>query len=95
MTESERKKILRKAKKAELKSSGAMSNTLAPSLSTDSSTPSKKVDEDPFGLKFMIDCDHISEAFKFLKPLLTVLPDDLGVIELACRFYFAKGKISI
>ncbi len=95
MTDSERKKILRKAKKAEMKASSAVSvtppvgNTTVSASSDSSST--KKIDEDPFGLKFMVDFDHVSEAFKFLKPLLSLLPNDMDVIELACRAYFVKG----
>ena len=97
MSDSERKKILRKAKKAEVKAASAASST--PSVSntatstTDASSATKKVDEDPLGLKFMVDFDHVNEAFKFLKSLLSLLPDDLDVIELACRAYFAKGIV--
>jgi hypothetical protein len=96
MTDSERKKILRKAKKAEMKASSSVSVTppvgnTTVSASSDSSSSTKKIDDDPFGLKFMVDFDHVSEAFKFLKPLLSLLPNDMDVIELACRAYFVKG----
>jgi hypothetical protein len=79
---SERKKILSKARKAELK----RSNT---DISVDSTL---KKNDDPYGAKFVVDVNHIAEAEKFLKPLLRYASNDLEVFDLATRLYIAKSR---
>ncbi|KAJ3369250.1 N-alpha-acetyltransferase 15, NatA auxiliary subunit [Kappamyces sp. JEL0680] len=83
----ERKKILSKARKAEAKShSNSNSN------SNVAGAAAAKKNEDPFGTKFVVDADHLAESLKYLKPLLAHCPNDLDVLELACRLYTAKSK---
>ncbi|KAJ3259846.1 hypothetical protein HK103_001737 [Boothiomyces macroporosus] len=74
--ESERKKLLKKAKKSEAKKA---------------SGDSTKKEEDIYGTKFIIGVDYLGEAIKFLKPLLRFNPNDLEVQKLGCKVYFAKG----
>lgn len=92
MTDSERKKILNKAKKAAIKTK---SNT---DVSTDNAVTSKdslvKKNDDPFGLKFLLDLDHLAECLKFLKPLLIQSSDDLEVLKLASQVYICKSKFN-
>lgn len=82
MTDSERKKIRNKAKKAEVKSK--VTEVITDTIQC------KVVKEDPFGLQFVIGVDHLEEATKFLKPLLRQSSMDIEVLELGCRVYFAK-----
>jgi N-alpha-acetyltransferase 15/16, NatA auxiliary subunit len=88
MSASERKKAMRKARKAELKSGGGDSvstETTAPAVngntaSTNSSAASnnavgpdgKKKDDDPDGLKLVNSGTLMVDVIKFLRPLLEV-----------------------
>jgi peptide alpha-N-acetyltransferase len=76
ISEEERKKALKKAKKAESK--------------TKVVDGEKKV-EDQFGTSFVIGVDHLSQAVKFLKPILDELVQDIEIFELASKVYLLKS----
>ncbi|KAJ3321820.1 N-alpha-acetyltransferase 16, NatA auxiliary subunit [Boothiomyces sp. JEL0866] len=78
--ESERKKLLKKAKKSEAKRANSEST---------------KKEEDIYGSKYVVGVDYLAEAIKFLKPLLRFNGDDLEVQKLGCKVYFSKGKYSL
>ncbi|KAJ3276539.1 N-alpha-acetyltransferase 16, NatA auxiliary subunit [Terramyces sp. JEL0728] len=77
--ETERKKLLKKAKKSEAKK-------------TNGDTAKK---EDVYGSKYVVGVDYLAEATKFLKPMLKFNENDLEVQKLGCRVYFAKGKYAL
>ncbi|KAL5035235.1 hypothetical protein, variant [Batrachochytrium dendrobatidis JEL423] len=106
MNESERKKALRKARKAELKSQAdqntsvttARTNTTHSKDNANGNANNKKklpVDPDPEGKKLTDDVDFMAEATKFLKPLHELLPFDMDGWNLGFQVYMRKGKYSL
>jgi peptide alpha-N-acetyltransferase len=81
ISDAERKKILKKAKKAEKK----------PTTAAEPEKTEKKKDTDPFGINLVIGVDHLAEASRILKTLTLVTPNDLETLELGCRTYLYKG----
>ncbi|RKO93510.1 NMDA receptor-regulated protein 1-domain-containing protein [Blyttiomyces helicus] len=91
LSAAERKKALRKAKKAELKAGGAPG--AADKNATDSAAAAKKknADADPEGAK-LVNVDHLAEATKFLRPLLELSPGRIESQVLGCEVYLHKKK---
>jgi N-alpha-acetyltransferase 15/16, NatA auxiliary subunit len=83
MSDTERKKVTKKAKKAESKKS----------VGTESEPIEKTKDLDIFGAKLVVGVDHLAEATRVLKSLQLVIPNDLETLELACRIYLNKGLL--
>ena len=80
MSISERKKALRKAKKAELKI--AENNT---------SAAEKSQDEDPFGLKYL-QGDHLTNSMPFLTSLLDYSPEYIETQVYGALIYMRKSN---
>ena len=77
MPEDERKKAIKKQRKAGAK------KALADGTNT--------VVENTFGLSFVAGVDHLEEATKFLTPLVKFRPNDIKTWINACRIYSARG----
>jgi peptide alpha-N-acetyltransferase len=75
VSDAERKKLSKRAKKTK-------------TGDTEKVEGKKEVDE--YGTQFVIGVDHLSEATRFLKPLLVHSSNDLEVLERACRLYLLK-----
>jgi peptide alpha-N-acetyltransferase len=80
MSLSEKKKALRKAKKAELK------NADNPSQLADSTA------QDPLGTK-LLEGDPLANAMKFLSSLLEFSPDSLKVQILGAQIYVRRSNL--
>jgi peptide alpha-N-acetyltransferase len=76
VTEAERKKLVKKSKKLK-------------ALENEKVEGKKEVDD--YGTQFVVGVDHLSEAARFLKPLLLHASNDLEVLERACRLYLLKS----
>ncbi|KAI8840387.1 NMDA receptor-regulated protein 1-domain-containing protein [Chytriomyces cf. hyalinus JEL632] len=102
MSEADRKKALRKARKAELKSAGdenaSTANGSKGSLSGSATSlhaatgNKKKADEDPDGIKLFNEPDLLGESMRFLKPLLELSSARIETQVLACAVYLKKKK---
>ena len=103
LSESERKKALRKARKAELKSQNKQDSSSANNASSGqqhgasnasgSGGKKKVVDPDPDGKQYVESTvDYLSEAVKFLKPLNDQTPTDIEGWILGCDVYLRKKK---
>ncbi|KAJ3000017.1 hypothetical protein HDV02_000969 [Globomyces sp. JEL0801] len=91
LSEGERKKAIKKAKKAELKAKEQKELAIDAKPKTGVATPSDSVsDEDIFGTKFVVGVDHLSEANKFLSQLRKYCENDIDVQRLACRVYMGQ-----
>ncbi|KAI8925743.1 NMDA receptor-regulated protein 1-domain-containing protein [Entophlyctis helioformis] len=103
LSESERKKALRKARKAELKGQDTAAAETADATASGSPTASgaaaaggkKKaapVDPDPEGKKLVEGVDYLAEAAKFVKPLQELSPSDIDGWLLGFEVYIRKNK---
>ncbi|KAJ3142643.1 N-alpha-acetyltransferase 15, NatA auxiliary subunit [Physocladia obscura] len=97
MSEAERKKALRKARKAELKGSAtettdnASKATVAVStVNSSSNGAAKKKDDDPDGIKLLNEADLLTESLKFLKPLLQLSPNRIESQVLGASVYLRR-----
>ena len=79
MPEEERKKAIKKERKAGAKLAGADGTATTP-------TP-----KDKYGVSFVAGVDHLQEAMKFLSPLISHRQDDINTWLLACKVYSARG----
>ena len=101
LSASERKKAMRKARKAELmkgnidnQNTPKSSSTVSPSTtsSTANNNPKKKIDEDPEGLTYLNVEDYLTESKKFLNPLLQLAAERIESQILGCDVYLRKSK---
>ncbi|KAJ3292600.1 N-alpha-acetyltransferase 16, NatA auxiliary subunit [Borealophlyctis nickersoniae] len=90
MTEAERKKALRKARKAELKSESTQKVDTV--TATGGGGKKKVVDDDPHGKKFIDGVDYLAEGTKFLRPLIDLSPGRIEGWNMAAAVYLRKGK---
>ncbi|KAJ1549120.1 hypothetical protein HK405_009547 [Cladochytrium tenue] len=101
LSESERRKAMRKARKAELASAGAANgNAVAAPVPASASASGhgsnalnnakKKVDEDPDGLKLLDPAVLVSDCMKFLRPLLELSPGRIESQVLGAHVYIRK-----
>lgn len=95
----ERKKAARKAKKEQHKqdttdtANSQAKNTT--SATSDRTEPPKKVDPDPQGVKLVETEDPLSDAMKFLGPLLELSRTLIGAQLAGFEVFFRRGKMSI
>ncbi|KAJ3030244.1 hypothetical protein HDV00_008997 [Rhizophlyctis rosea] len=92
LSEADRKKALRKLRKAELKSAQPEKAPEAPAAGG-AKKDAKKVDLDPDGSKLVKDVDYLAEATKFVKPLVELSPGRAEGWNLAGAVYVRKGKL--
>ncbi|ORY48339.1 NMDA receptor regulated 1-like protein, isoform CRA_b, partial [Rhizoclosmatium globosum] len=92
MSESDRKKALRKAKKAELAKGDSKENiaTTGAAAKGADSKDAKKKDDDPDGSKFLNESDLLTESLKFLKPLLDLSPGRIESQVLGVSVYLRR-----
>ncbi|KAJ1567919.1 N-alpha-acetyltransferase 16, NatA auxiliary subunit, partial [Cladochytrium tenue] len=101
LSESERRKAMRKARKAELASAGAANGNAVTAPVPASASASghgsnalnnakKKVDEDPDGLKLLDPAVLVSDCMKFLRPLLELSPGRIESQVLGAHVYIRK-----
>ncbi|KAJ3191514.1 N-alpha-acetyltransferase 16, NatA auxiliary subunit [Irineochytrium annulatum] len=93
MSESEKKKALRKARKAELRN--ADDNAVAATTSVAGATNgvAKKADDDPEGLKLLNVTDPLDEAMRFLRPLLEMSPGRVESHVHGAAVYLRRKKL--
>jgi hypothetical protein len=91
MSVEDRKKHLRKMKKAELKKT-AQETTQVQAAAVP--LPGKKVDTDPFGNSYL-EGDHLESCMVFLKPLLEFSPNTFEAQILGARVYTLKSRVFI
>ncbi|KAI9352659.1 NMDA receptor-regulated protein 1-domain-containing protein [Obelidium mucronatum] len=95
MSESDRKKALRKAKKAELAKGDSKEDVTKSAGSVGASSSAntkdgKKKDDDPDGSKLLTEGDLLTESLKFLKPLLELSPGRIEGQILGCSVYLRR-----
>ncbi|KAF9421043.1 N-alpha-acetyltransferase 15, NatA auxiliary subunit [Podila epigama] len=91
LTESEKKKLRSKQRKAELKAQkDAEENKKA--VAVQDTTKKGKVDEDPEGLRYLKIEDPLAEALKFLRHLEALASDRIETQLLAFEVYLRKNK---
>ncbi|KAJ3029341.1 UNVERIFIED_CONTAM: hypothetical protein HDU68_012496, partial [Siphonaria sp. JEL0065] len=95
MSESERKKALRKAKKAELAKGDSKDDVTKSSGSLVASANAntkdgKKKDDDPDGSKLLSEGDLLTQSLKFLKPLLELSPGRIESQILGVSVYLRR-----
>jgi len=88
LSPAERKKALRKARKAQLKNAQAQ----AEQKKDDNNNANKKVDDDPNGEKLLNAKDYIEECVPFVKSLLEFAPNKIETHILASQVYTLKKK---
>jgi peptide alpha-N-acetyltransferase len=95
MTDADKKKSQRKARKADSKSKEAAVLVAVKEGPGNNSqnNQKKKIDDDPFGKKYLENPDYLSEAVKFLKPIQALNPQDVEVWILGCKVYLRKKKL--
>lgn len=91
LSDADRKKALRKMRKADLKSK-EVEVVVVPQKETPGAV-AKKVDEDPEGKKLLERVDFLGQAAKFIKPLHSLSPLDLEGWVLGCEVYLRKQKL--
>ena len=84
MPEDERKKALKKIRKADAKKT---------TVAIAAGSPASK--DETFGSTFVAGVDHLQEATKFLNPLIQQRQDDLSTWLYACKVYAARGKFPL
>jgi peptide alpha-N-acetyltransferase len=93
MTDAERKKALKKARKAEQKQQEAAA-LASKEVQLQGKNSKKKVDLDPLGNKYIENIKPLDDVIKFLRPLNTLSPDYLEGWLLACQVYQRKSILS-
>ncbi|KAJ3102267.1 hypothetical protein HDU96_009704 [Phlyctochytrium bullatum] len=88
MTDSEKKKALRKLKKPETQ----VTQTNGTEKHGAGNPSGKKVDPDPEGQKLLETTEPLKETMKFLKPLLELSPNKIESQILGCAVYLRKKK---
>lgn len=92
MTESEKKKLRSKQRKAELKAQKDAEEIKKKAVAVQDTTKKGKVDEDPEGLKYLKIEDPLAEAVKFLRHLEALASDRIETQLMAFEVYFRKSK---
>lgn len=93
MTESEKKKLRSKQRKAELKAQKDAEENKKKAVAVQDTTKKGKVDEDPEGLKYLKIEDPLAEALKFLRHLEALASDRIETQLMAFEIYFRKSKL--
>lgn len=91
MSESDRKKAIRKAKKAEEKAL-LLETAVVVSPPVKEGETARKIDDDPFGRK-LLEGDMLEEAMKFMKQLQTHAPQDIETWLIGCKLYMRKQRL--
>lgn len=86
MSLADRKKALRKAKKAELKKSAQQTTEVVTAA-----VPGKKGDEDPLGNKYL-EGDLLASAMTFVSPLVEFSPNCIKSQVLGASVYLRRRK---
>lgn len=95
MTESEKKKLRSKQRKAELKAQKDAEENKKKAAAVQDTTKKGKVDEDPEGLKYLKIEDPLAEALKFLRHLEALASDRIETQLMAFEVYFRKSKFAL
>ncbi|KAG0031532.1 N-alpha-acetyltransferase 15, NatA auxiliary subunit [Podila clonocystis] len=93
MTESEKKKLRSKQRKAELKAQKDAEENKKKAVAVQDTTKKGKVDDDPEGLKYVKIEDPLAEALKFLRHLEALAGDRIETQLMAFEVYFRKNKV--
>ncbi|ORX57911.1 putative N-terminal acetyltransferase [Piromyces finnis] len=89
LSPSERKKALRKARKAQLKNAQTQ---VEQTQKKEDNTTNKKTDDDPNGEKLLNAKDYVEECVPFIKSLLEFAPNKIESHILASQVYILKKK---
>ncbi|KAF9318792.1 N-alpha-acetyltransferase 15, NatA auxiliary subunit [Podila horticola] len=93
MTESEKKKLRSKQRKAELKAQQDAEESKKKAVAVQDTTKKGKIDDDPEGLKYLKIEDPLAEALKFLRHLEALAGDRIETQLMAFEVYFRKNKL--
>ncbi|KAI8613951.1 NMDA receptor-regulated protein 1-domain-containing protein [Chytriomyces sp. MP71] len=96
MSEADRKKALRKARKAEMMGSNENvvpgKGAASPAAAAPAAAAGKKKDDDPDGAKLLAAADLLEESLRFLRPLLELSPGRVESQVLGAAVYAKKKK---
>ncbi|KAG0331568.1 N-alpha-acetyltransferase 16, NatA auxiliary subunit [Podila humilis] len=93
MTESEKKKLRSKQRKAELKAQKDAEENKKKAVAVQDASKKGKVDEDPEGLKYLKIEDPLAEALKFLSHLEALANGRIETHLMAFEIYIRKNKL--